>query len=1372
MPRLIFMLLLMSLWSVALFAKALALDQVPEPLKPWIGWVLEERPEQDCPFHFRSFADKRCIWPSQLRLVLTRQKGGFTSLWHAYGEGWISLPGDNKHWPQNVHINGKPALVMDKSGVPSVWLEASGGLGASFLVNGEFFWNAIPDNLKLPEDTGLIDLSVNGEGVPMPTLRAGQLWLKADETGQSKPEQVENSLDVQVFRKITDTVPMQVQTRLLLQVSGNQREIKLPNVLLEQFVPLSLTSPLPARLEPDGQLLVQLRPGTWQIDLLSRNGQDLPQLPLPAAPVMAPDVKWPRSELWVFEAQPNLRVVEIERLDSVDASQTNLPIEWRLLPAYNISSGQAMAFRVIRRGDPEPEPNQLSLSRKLWLDFDGAGYTVNDVISGEMKRGWRLNAQPSLHIGKVTLDGDHQLITLEPGTAKQGVEVRQGRLALDADSRLAGPVASLSAVGWEQSFNQVRAELNLPPGWRLLAASGVDNVPDSWIARWTLLDLFLVLIAALATARLWNYFWGGLALVTLVLIWHEPDSPQLVWLNILAATALLRVLPQGRLRLVLTRYRQLCWLALVLVALPFMVAQVRVGLYPQLDIPWPAVVRPEAQMAMQDQATLMDAEEADSVGAAGLAKSEMRQKALMAEPDGLLRESYPSSVEEKYGLERIDPNAKVQTGPGLPQWQWRKVMLSWNGSVDARQELRLWYLSPTLAMLLNFLRVVLITLLALLMFGLAEKWLPASVRFRYPLSCWLWLLLLPLLAAPASNVFAAYPSPELLAELKKRLAETEPPKCAADCAAIQQMQLKITEQAVEIKLEIHAQAPVYVPIPADYGQWFPSQVWDNGVPATSLYRDRNGLWMALSGGVHRVDMRGLAPRLSKFTLPLPLKPKHVTVASSGWTVLGMQENGWADEQLQFTRSGDNRQQAKASLETVALPPFARVERTLRLGLDWRVHTRVVRVSPADSALVLQVPLLPGEAVTSPNIRVKDARVEVNLPAQQHSLEWQSTLAKTEKIVLTAPPAEHWTEVWRADISPIWHVETAGIAMMRLSSDGQWLPEWHPWPSETVALALTRPEAVAGQTMTIDSSQLSMRPSQRSRDVDLSFNLRSSQGTQHVLVLPERAVLQSLAINGQSRSPNLQGKQLILPVSPGNQNIAIHWQEAAPLATLTETPEINLGLASVNTRLNVQFGEDRWVLFAFGPKWGPAVLFWSVLVVIAIVAVGLGKVRLTPLRHWQWFLLLVGLSQVPMVMAGVVIAWLVALGWRGRQSQGVRFFNGIQIGLAGLTLAAVAVLFWAVTQGLLDSPDMRVSGNQSSALSLNWYQDRSAAILPVATVMSAPLLAYRLLMLAWSLWLAVSLLAWLKWGWGCFANDGLWVKKSPKKAATEPKEKAV
>jgi hypothetical protein len=452
----------------------------------------------------------------------------------------------------------------------------------------------------------------------------------------------------------------------------------------------------------------------------------------------------------------------------------------------------------------------------------------------------------------------------------------------------------------------------------------------------------------------------------------------------------------------------------------------------------------------------------------------------------------------------------------------------------------------------------------------------------------------------------------------------------------------------------------------------------------------------------------------------------------------------------------------ATLTPGVLPAFVRIERTLQLGLDWHILTRIVRVSEPNSPVLLSVPLLPGEAVTTPGVRVRNGKADVNMAAGQTVMEWGSALEKTDKIELMAAPTEQWVEVFKADVSPVWHIETSGIAMMYLNHEQRWLPEWRPWPGEKVVLAISRPQAVQGQTLTIDNSRLAITPGKRIRDAELSLSIRSSQGGQHVLLLPDAGELQTVAIDGQPQPLRQEGRKLVLPIRPGVQNIALHWLETKPMTGKVATPEVDLGVGSVNANLNIRLGEDRWVLWVHGPKMGPAVLFWGVLIVIALLSLGLGKIPLTPLKHWQWFLLLVGLSQIPLATALIVIAWLMLLGWRSGQSAAdIRYFNALQVLLGGLTILSLAILFVAVSHGLLNTPDMMITGNQSAPYSLNWYQDRSAALLPKAVVISVPLKVYRLLMLAWSLWLAVSLLNWLKWGWGCFAKNGLWHKKPAK-----------
>jgi hypothetical protein len=100
----------------------------------------------------------------------------------------------------------------------------------------------------------------------------------------------------------------------------------------------------------------------------------------------------------------------------------------------------------------------------------------------------------------------------------------------------------------------------------------------------------------------------------------------------------------------------------------------------------------------------------------------------------------------------------------------------------------------------------------------------------------------------------------------------------------------------------------------------------------------------------------------------------------------------------------------------------------------------------------------------------------------------------------------------------------------------------------------------------------------------------------------------------------------------------------------------------------------------------------------------------------------------------------------------------------LTVVAVSALFGAVSNGLLGNPDMQIAGNGSSRWQLKWYQDRIDSTIPQAWIVSVPVLAYRILMLAWSMWMAFALINWLKWGWECFSKGRLWMPA--KKAATK------
>jgi len=186
--------------------------------------------------------------------------------------------------------------------------------------------------------------------------------------------------------------------------------------------------------------------------------------------------------------------------------------------------------------------------------------------------------------------------------------------------------------------------------------------------------------------------------------------------------------------------------------------------------------------------------------------------------------------------------------------------------------------------------------------------------------------------------------------------------------------------------------------------------------------------------------------------------------------------------------------AAAAFEATHPPPFVRIERTLRLGLDWTLVTKVIRVARGTTATVFDVPLIPGESVVSPGIEVANGMVRVNLGASSKSLMWQSNLAPEAAIKFTAPDTTAWLETWRLQAGPIWHVGFDGIAPVHHKGSGaEWLPQWQPWPGESVAFTIAKPGGVPGQSLTIDSASLTLKPGTRATDTTLSLRLRSSKG---------------------------------------------------------------------------------------------------------------------------------------------------------------------------------------------------------------------------------------------------------------------------------------
>lgn len=554
-------------------ATAMAADVfVPDELSDWREWVLQDRDYRDCAFYFDRGATERgefiCTWPGTLSISVDGDGGRFDQAWTVFAEdAWIALPGDASYWPDRVTVNGSAAIVVEHQGVPSVRL----GPG-SHRVQGSFEWDERPGVLSIPAGSGLVALTVNGQRVERPEFNRNGVFLGERE----RETQARDSVQVQVYRMLWDNVPTRLVTTLQIDVSGSVREELFGPILPGGFVPLAINSELPARLEADGQLRVQVRPGRWQVSLLARAPEVLDEVTLPAA-----DSNLPDSEIWSYRANEELRITAAEGLPPVDPARVAVPDNWQQLPAFRITKGETFTIIERSRGIVSAD-NDLQLRRQMWLDFSGEGFVVRDQLGGTMRRDWRLDMALPYALKSATEDDENLLITHGEDAGETGIELRR----MDVDVTAIGRVetrSSLPVTGWDARFNNVSTSLYLPPGNKLLAAPGADSAPGSWFGQWQLLDFFMVLIITIAAWKLFGRGAGLVALFALALSYHEINAPAWLWLNILIAVALLRVAPVGRLRSSVQLYLAGSAFFLVLALVPFVAGQLRMAIYPQLE---------------------------------------------------------------------------------------------------------------------------------------------------------------------------------------------------------------------------------------------------------------------------------------------------------------------------------------------------------------------------------------------------------------------------------------------------------------------------------------------------------------------------------------------------------------------------------------------------------------------------------------------------------------------------------------------------------------------------------------------------------------------------------------------------------------------
>ncbi|WJG09618.1 hypothetical protein [Aliiglaciecola sp. LCG003] len=1320
--------ILIPLLLLATSLNSLAETAIPAELKSWIPWVLEGYEKSQCPAinqtDYNNQDNHICAWSSALQLDIASQNATFSQKWQVLDPTFVPLPGDSINWPQNVKVNKQLYAVIDFNGYPAIELKVG-----NYTLTGEFNWKSLPDSISVPAQTALVNLTVEQQKVAFPKIENRELWFQNIEMDKQQQDAVELS----VARKLTDGAFLKLETYLDLSVSGKMREVILGKVLPEGFELIEINAEFPVYIDSQGLLHAKLKPGDWQLMVVAYASATHLQWQRPAV-----SHHWPPQEIWLFQADEKIRLGKLSGATMIDSEQATLPAQWYQLPSYLMNVGDTLSYDIQHRGMPLQLENKLSLERDLWLSFDNQSFNFVDQLSGSMIKDWRLSMSSPFQLESAQ-DNDGAILITTTATNESGIETRYPEVDIEARGMLAAQ-SSLPISGWSQDFDKVSIRLNLPPGHELFAVMGADRVSQSWLSNWSIWSSFIVLLASIVAGRLVSIQAGILTALTLILIYQQPSAPIVAMLNLLLAHGMRKHLNFAAIKSIVLFYWRLS-VAIALGCILFFVAsQLRNVLHPQLERNNSATLienfnaRPDVFNMLPDDEAYKSSSPVEKIVVTG---SRLRDKDLL--------------------MERYQSDALMQAGSGIPNWQWKQYFINWSSPVASEQQFEIIILDKNTNRVLKSIGIV---LLIAWLYLLVKQSLHA-VASRLPMRTAAMVIGLVFLFpgyVPESSA-SDLPNQELLNELRNRVLQ--PPPCAPQCSSINQLTVITSGKTLNLDFEVHASVDAIIALPRSEF-WRPEKLTLEQKELSSMYKKDGWIYVAIPKGISNLNVIGQLASIDELQLQFNQIPKRIELsASKDWQIIGVQQHRLTGNSLAFIATEPQASEDNQQVSRYLAKPIVKVTRRISIDQIWRIDTQVERIAPANGSITVQIPILPGEFVTTSNMSVTDNRVSVTIAAGEQKTNWRSTLQRQPEITLTADTDPSVIEEWAVMVSPAWHSELSGVPIILQQQDPVDYYSYHftPYPGETLIMNSIRPAAVKGQVLAIDAADLTVEQGTRTATLELEMQYRSTRGGEHSIDLPANYQLKQVKVDNQIVNLQPANNALTLPISPGEHSVIISMRSDQTPGLMFSSPQFNLNAPVSNINTVVKMNKQRWILWADGPTLGPAILYWGELLVFILIAVLLSRLSFSPLSWLSWIILGLGLSLNNWAILMLVAAWFAAITASTYRSNKMKTssYNAAQMGLYFLSVITILSLIAVVPISLLGTPSMGIEGNMSSSYQLIWFADKSTGLLPEVSIFTAPIWFYKGLMLAWVIWLSFALVSWTKWAWTKLGSQGYWQK---------------
>ena len=1331
-----------------------------ESVKKWI--VENSDIKYHAPHIFNNYKQSQLLWYTPANISVKGNTITFSFNVDVYSDSLITveLPGDATNWPFSVKVNSKEQPIIRNSNSPVILLKRG-----TYKISGLFNLKKLPNQLTVPSGIGIIRLRVDGKNIDYPMFENGKVQLKKNTTFRGSSQ---NNLTARLYRRVNDGVPTTVTTVVKLTVTGKAREVNLGVVTVDSTELISLKSIIPAMINGNGELKVQVKPGIWIITFDSRYLYD-PQVFGYRQNKNSIKVE---NEIWSFSQDRSFRSFNFSGAAQVDPKQVQIPTSWRNLPTFVLNSGDSLVLHKIENYQRKSE-DKLTLNRDMFLDFSGKGYTVLDKISGTIANDGSLFMIPPYMIGSIKNNGrDELIITVD---SSNGINLKEGKVNLTVSSRVGNVKGAIPIVGYNKNVGSESITLLLPPGWDLFHAKGIDIVSGSRVSKWTLWDLFLVLLVTVLIYKIGGVKWSVGSFFMFILLYHFKGMPKLLLLNIAISVLILVNLGIGKFRNFVKNYSILSLILIAVSLIPFSVQLIRSVIYPSLDSSNGSYRYSYVQGKKSGVDDVLGSIRRG--GGSNLKIREQRSSSIHKEVDKL--DGAPSTrpiqrATNSYDkdIRSISRNEKVQTGPGIPTWSWNSYQLVWDGTVLQSGRFKLFLISPFMNAMGKVLGLILLIALFIKLSLIVNNTESCKDEKKgVPLTPSSIVLLL-ILCIPSLSSAQSYPPQYLFNKLNKSVTDSlnRVPSFYPHSAEVRNGEITAQDNRVTLSMWISSYDTVAFPIIVRGQKNLPISIKVNGKESgtinsfnTNAINQTLPCYTALlNKGINKVEVNWVVDDNS-LEIDFATKVHNIKVATKKWSYEGIENGSVQGNKVVLTKRVISK--SKNELIQPTFKPFFKIKRNFYFGYRQTVTTTIQRVTPLSVPVTVTFPKITGETFISTNVTVDSDSISVSFPANVNRITLNSQLPMVNTLTLLAPNSYNYSEEWHIDYDSRFKVTTKGVNSLLGRNRS-----WKVTPKDTLFVSISKPEPMAGKSYTIKNVKVSIEDGRNRRDTKVELNVTSSLGGNIWAKLPKGISLKYLRLNGIEQAITEREDTLFMPINPGSNTIEFSYSQNRGISIVSKSDSILLSDSSTNIATTYKANRSRWILFLRGPLFGPSILVWSVIVTMFIVAVALSKYVKSDITLADWVILFIGIASIHYLSVVPFVLTVILLSRREqtRIDSTTKWweFNILQVFLATIAILSLIILVFMIPTGLIGLPRMSIVGNGSSSYLFNWYQDRAGQLLPIVSVYSLPMWFYRVLRLVWSIWLSIKIISWIKWEWKAFSNGGVWLKNPNKKSDTK------